>query len=308
MTVVQTMVTAVLDASVHVQVTYPAPTDGTRVAGVGPIAAVAGACLPVVLILPGFGCGPASYTDLAHCFATAGYVAVTYAYLETLGPPFGQTPQGGGVSVYGPGGDLAALSAGQYGTREPCRIVRPLVDMLTVANSNPSSPLYNALDLQRIALFGHSAGAALALSYAGRDWLVGLRVIATWGGHALGTALAGWTPGQVAPLGTSTPVLVAGGAFDGVIGAALSQGRYGPRISVEDCLRLTALEAGPLSRSELLPNASHFTIANNFDQSMSSWHLETASGTLLRTEADLHIEAMQVILDFVSLHMDNQVK
>jgi dienelactone hydrolase len=275
-----------------VHISYVGDPTGIRVAGIGPLPALDGPPRPLVLMLPGFGCGPALYSHLANRLAADGMVAVSYANLETLP---------GGVQMYGPGADLLSLSAGEYGTRQPCRLFDPIVDAIRLLVDTPGSPLFSAIDVTRIGLVGHSAGAALALAMVGRSFAQSVGAVSTWGGHGLGTAMGGWTPGEVGPISTEVPILIAGGSQDGVIANALSQGRYGPNLTVDDCYERTAAACGNLAELALFEGAGHFTICNGYDRTTASGFMEPDQNE--GTDAGHRALVHETISQFLGSHL-----
>ncbi|MGN2637817.1 alpha/beta hydrolase family protein [Nocardia takedensis] len=221
----------------HLKIYYPAEVRGddaerlTGVFGADP----AGAPYPVVIFLSGVNVGQDSYRRYACAIAEQGYVVVTFDRVaELFGGQYGLTP----------GVDLAAARPGAYGDGPTCPTIGAILD--TLAELHRLSPLASALDLDRVALGGHSAGGTVALQSA--RFFPGVRAVFGWGSHNMVATMLGWAPGTVLPAQVDCPVLLGVGTNDGVIMG--SADRYG-----ED----GATRADPVARTfaEALPGTGH---------------------------------------------------
>nr|BFE78273.1 hypothetical protein GCM10020093_008740 [Planobispora longispora] len=139
--------------------------------------------------------------------------------------------------------DLDAARPGAYGSRPTCPAIPALLGALEELDGE--GPLKGALDLERVALGGHSAGGTVALQSARFFPQVG--AVFAWGAHTMVATMLGWPPGTVLPAQVTGPVLLGVGTQDGVIDG--SADRYG-----ED----PAARRDPVTRTftEALPGAT----------------------------------------------------
>ncbi|MBB5873340.1 dienelactone hydrolase [Allocatelliglobosispora scoriae] len=248
----------------HLRVYYPAAPDGSdreRLSGVM-AADAADAPFPVAIIVSGVNVGQDAYRWLACSLAERGIVAVTYDWVGTLF---------GGLHGITPGVDLDAARPDGYGKRPTTPSLRPVIDALRTM----TGPLEGLLDLDRVALIGHSAGGTVALQSA--SFVPEVRAVATYGAHTMVATMLGWPAGTVLPAQADCPVLLVAGTNDGVING--SADRYG-----EDA----ATRVDPISRTfaEGLPDrdggnllvrlagANHFAIVHPVDHTAARAFLD----------------------------------
>ncbi|MBB5966520.1 alpha/beta hydrolase [Planomonospora venezuelensis] len=239
----------------HLKVYYPATArgdDAERLTGVFP-PDPAGAPYPVALFLSGVNVGQDSYRRLACLLAAAGFAVVTFDRVgELFGGRYGLTP----------GVDLEAARPGTYGSRPTCPTVSALLGALEELNAE--GPLKGALDLERVALGGHSAGGTVALQSARFFPQVG--AVFAWGTHTMVATMLGWPPGTVLPAQVAGPVLLGVGTEDGVIDG--SADRYGEDAAARrDPVTRTFTEALPEGDHVLavFEGANHFSVADSAD-------------------------------------------
>ncbi|GAA1396952.1 alpha/beta hydrolase family protein [Catellatospora coxensis] len=248
----------------HLRVYYPARPDGSdreRLSGV--MAADAdGAPYPVAVIVSGVNVGQEAYRWLAERLAAQGVVAVTYDWVGTLF---------GGLHGITPGVDLDAARPDGYGKRPTTPSLRPVLDALAAM----TGPVAGLLDLNKVALIGHSAGGTVALQSA--SFVPEVKAVATYGAHTMVATMLGWPAGTVLPAQADCPVLLVAGTNDGVING--SADRYG-----EDA----ATRRDPISRTfdEALPDrggdnalvrlagANHFAIVHPVDHTAARAFLD----------------------------------
>lgn len=201
-------------ATAHLRVHYPALVTGSDTERLGGVfqADPSHAPSPVVLVLGGINVGQDAYRWLAVELARQGFVTVTY---DWVGPLFA-----GQVGIT-PGVDIALARPDTYGDGPTCQAIAPMLQHL--ASLNAAGPLQGALDLDRVALFGHSAGGTVALQ-SGR-FFPQVRAVATYGAHTMVSTMLGWPAGHIAEALVDSPVLLLAGTEDGVIAA--SSDRYG---------------------------------------------------------------------------------
>ncbi|MFD0593237.1 alpha/beta fold hydrolase [Catellatospora coxensis] len=170
----------------HLRVYYPARPDGSdreRLSGV--MAADAdGAPYPVAVIVSGVNVGQEAYRWLAERLAAQGVVAVTYDWVGTLF---------GGLHGITPGVDLDAARPDGYGKRPTTPSLRPVLDALAAM----TGPVAGLLDLNKVALIGHSAGGTVALQSA--SFVPEVKAVATYGAHTMVATMLGWPAGTVLP-------------------------------------------------------------------------------------------------------------
>ncbi|GAB4586546.1 alpha/beta hydrolase [Nocardia sp. IFM 10818] len=236
----------------HMKIYYPALAagdDAERLTGVF-APDPGGAPHPVVVFLSGVNVGQESYRRFAMAVAARGFAVVT---MDRVAELFG------GQRGLTPGVDLDAARPDAYGTRPTCPAIGALLAAL--AEVNDHSPLRGALDLNRIALGGHSAGGTVVLQSA--RFFPEVAAVFAWGAHTLVATMLGWAPGTVLPAQTACPVLLGVGTHDGVIQG--SADRYGEEDADRpDPVRRTFTEALPAGDHLLaeIPGANHFGIAD----------------------------------------------
>ncbi|MCX4096861.1 alpha/beta hydrolase family protein [Nocardia sp. alder85J] len=237
----------------HLKVYYPAVVSGTDAERLTGVFAPdpAGAPYPVVIFLSGVNVGQDAYRRYACEIAAAGFVVVTFDRVADLF---------GGQRGITPGVDLAAARPDAYGTRPTCPTITAV--LAAVAELNEAEPLLGALDLDRIALGGHSAGGTVVLQSA--RFFPGVRAVFAWGAHTMVATMLGWDPGTVLPAQVTCPVLLGVGSNDGVIqGSADRYGETGDEARPDPVAR-TFTEALPDGDHLLavVPGANHFGIAD----------------------------------------------
>ncbi|UGT44156.1 dienelactone hydrolase family protein [Nocardia yamanashiensis] len=237
----------------HLKVYYPAAVAGDDTERLTGVFAPdpAGAPYPVVVFLSGVNVGQDSYRRFACAVAEAGFVVVT---MDRVAELFG------GQRGLTPGVELDAARPDAYGTRPTCPAIGAILEALTELDAH--SPLRGALDLDRVALGGHSAGGTVALQSA--RYFPSIAAVFAWGAHTMVATMLGWGPGTVLPAQVNGPVLLGVGTRDGVIQG--SADRYGEDGAERpDPVRRTFFEALPESGDHLLavvPGANHFGIAD----------------------------------------------
>lgn len=236
----------------HLKVYYPAVATGADAERLTGVFAPdpAHAPYPVVLFLSGVNVGQDSYRRFASAIAEAGFVVVTFDRVAELF---------GGQRGITPGVDLAAARPDAYGTRPTCPAIPAILTALTELND--TEPLCGALDLDKVALGGHSAGGTVVLQSA--RYFPSVRAVFAWGAHTMVATMLGWDPGTVLPAQVNGPVLLGVGTNDGVIKG--SADRYGEGEDRPDPVARTFSEALPDDGDHLLaivPGANHFGIAD----------------------------------------------
>lgn len=253
--------------TLHLKVFYPAVPTGSdveRLTGRIPVD-VADTPLPVAILLNGIEVTPESYRWMAEELAEASIAVVTFSWVgELFGGQYGLTP----------GVDIAAASAGVYGTKPTCPGVAAVLAGLRELNADEASPLHEALDLTRVALVGHSAGGTMVLQNMGYFDEVVAGV--TYGAHNLASEMLGHGPGMVLDVTGDQPLLLVGGTEDGVI--ARSADRYGEGGHAEDPLDRTFRDGlgGRHAGSHLvrIDGATHFAMTHPIDLTAARAFLE----------------------------------
>ncbi|GAA3203461.1 alpha/beta hydrolase family protein [Actinocorallia longicatena] len=233
----------------HLKIYYRAKAEGTdaeRLTGTFPPAP---GRHPVVVFASGVNVAQDSYRTLAVALAEAGFVVVTFDRVaELFGGQYGLTP----------GVDLDAARPDAYGTRPTCPTIPAILAALE------EIPLLEGfLDLDRIALGGHSAGGTVVLQSA--RFFPGVRACFGYGTHTMVATMLGWPAGTVLAAQADCPVLLGVGTRDGVILG--SSDRYGQDGHADPVAR-TFDEALPKGHEHLLAvldGANHFTVADPAD-------------------------------------------
>ncbi|MFE9581520.1 alpha/beta hydrolase family protein [Nocardia sp. NPDC006044] len=236
----------------HLKVYYPAIATGSDTERLSGVFAPdpAAAPYPVVLFLSGVNVGQDSYRRFATAIADSGFVVVTFDRVAEL---FGGQR---GLTV---GVDLDAARPDAYGTRPTCPAIGAILAAVTELNEH--GPLAGALDLDRVALGGHSAGGTVVLQSA--RFFPTVRAVFAWGAHTMVATMLGWPAGTVLPAQVDCPVLLGVGTNDGVIkGSADRYGEDGEHRP--DPVARTFDEALPPGDHlfAVVPEANHFGIAD----------------------------------------------
>jgi dienelactone hydrolase len=273
----------------HLKVYYPAaPTnsDAERMSGVIP-AAKTPAPMPVVIFFNGINVGIESYHWLAVKLAEANIVTVMYTHVaETLPGVIGLTP-----AI-----DLSMVKPETYGGGATCPAIQPILDSLTQLNDDNRSPLYQALDLNRIILGGHSAGGTVALQNA--QFFEQVKAVFSYAGHTMASTLLGFAPGTVLHVGSKS-VLLMRGDRDGVIAA--SRVRYGTEGQSADPVERTfdgacRPSAGEAAWNVLLRGANHFAIAHPLDETTGRFFLDLE---MTRPAEEIREQIAGLVLAFI---------
>ena len=225
---------------------------------------------PVVVLVPGINVAPDSYRWLAHRLVADGLCVVTYAAIGSLGPA------GRGIT---PGIDLAALSPDTIGTRPSSTALGPLLVHLAELAADEHAPVARHLDLNRVVVGGHSAGGTAALHNSEPEWVPGLQAVFAYAAHTMIATALGHGEAAVASIPAKVPMMLLGGADDGVIAA--SRDRYRTDDGAHDPVRRTFAEAIPRQQGDSwlveLAGAGHFAICDPVDTTSGRSFLEPDS-------------------------------
>ena len=231
---------------------------------------------PVLIMMPGINLAPDSYRWMAHRLVPAGLCVVTYAAIGSLGPA------GRGIT---PGLDVGALAAGSGGARPVATALGPLLDCLAGVSGTGDSPVAGRLDLDRVVVGGHSAGGTAALHSSDPARVPGLRAVFAYGAHTMASTALGHGESTVVEIPARVPVLLMGGASDGVIAASRDRYRHDggdERGGVHDPVRRTFEEAISHTRGDSwlveLAGAGHFAICHPVDTTSGRSFLEPDPG------------------------------
>jgi dienelactone hydrolase len=270
--------------TVHYRIFHPAGFGGTeaeRQSGSLPPDTTA-APWPVVIVIGGINVNPDGYRWLAEHLAPLGIATVLYQFVGEISP--GQI----GLS---PGLDLTALTPDSWGTRPSATAIGPLIDALR--EEHHAGPLEGLLDLDRIALLGHSAGGTVAMLNADPKWF-GIRGVISYAGHTMPASMLGHPEATVLPLAPEVPALVLAGGEDAVIAASASRyaaaaaatttaaaskssGNDTARPSDHDPVSATfATATAPGSALVVLRTATHLTLCDPVDSTTARGFLELA--------------------------------
>ncbi len=244
--------------TVHLKVFYPAAPTGDQAERMTGVVAADASCAPypVVVLFNGINVSADSYRWLAESLTGQGFAVVTFTFVEEV---FGT-----GVAV-SPGIDVALIKPETFGSAPSGTAVQPILDAL----AKLGSPLEGLLDLDRVALGGHSGGGTVVLQSANPSWFPQVRAVFTYGAHAMASTILGWPVGHVMDLSDEIAVLLATGEFDGVMAA--SAVRYGEEGGVDrmDPVERTFDQSFAGGRGDVhhlvLRGANHFTVAYPLD-------------------------------------------
>jgi dienelactone hydrolase len=245
----------------HLKIHYQAVYTGSDMENnTGLLPAVTDAPLsPVVVLLPGINVGPEGLGWLASALCKRGLVVVTYSLIGEELP--------GQISLT-PGIDIMSLAPDAYGTRPSALALGPI--LADLAACNEAGVLGGRLDLSKIAFGGHSAGGTVALLNANPDWFEGACAAFAYGAHTAAATMLGHPPGSMNAISDKSPVLIMGGAEDGVIAGSAS--RYGdPDGDATGRVIATYEQAVTREKGDcvlaILKGANHFSIIDPQDAS-----------------------------------------
>jgi dienelactone hydrolase len=270
----------------HLKVYYPAKLSGSDIErNQGVVPPDAGlAPFPVVVFFSGGNCSAHQYGWLASDLARVGYAVVTFDYMQEFAPDrVGLTP----------GFDPVPYPA------HPTSMVLPaILNELKWLQEN--SVLKGTLDLDRIALGGHSAGGSVALLNAETRWFPGVVAAFAYGSNPLRFVSS-------AKLATDCPLLLIGASEDGIL-AELNE-RYGNKGEHPiNTLRRVFDEAMQPSLYRqyyaVIGGANHFSIAYPRDYAIGRIYADDAATqsddllrdaiiTLIRTFLDEHVRGTE---------------
>jgi hypothetical protein len=252
------------------RVFYPAnETESAKETGVFPIRPLKHQ--PVVIFFPGVNCSPHSNYWLLRYLAENNLVV---AILEWVGQ---NLP---GRSSYTPGIDISALAPNVYGTKPTASALLAILDELKALNE--SEVFSGILNLNCIALGGHSAGGMIALQNANQEWFPGVQAAFAVCANPLPTmALGGWKDGKLPPLPDSN-VLLIGGTHDVIgnlhnqqFGRPLEHGWETVQAVFDQCYSETE---GNRKYLAILKGVNHHTICDPLDETIGRTYLEPTVG------------------------------
>jgi alpha-beta hydrolase superfamily lysophospholipase len=283
--------------TIHLKVFYPAPSSGKDLElnqGIVP-ANPELAPFPVVILFNGVNCHPEGYNWLAVNLAQRGIVCLTFARVgEDLPGLVGLTP----------GVNAEMLSPETYGTN-PTALALPAL-LAELERINQDSLLAGLLNLEKVIVGGHSAGARVAMESASPDFFPQVVASFGYGVHTAAVTMLGYKPATILPLPDALPLLLIGGTRDGVI--ANSGNRYGTvwEKPVTPVVR-TFAEAIAGGRDDsyllLVEGANHFTLSHPVDPTTSQAFLDFPS---TQSEAALRSLISAMIGLFIEAHVCGQ--
>jgi len=203
---------------------------------------------------------------LAMRLAGAGYAVVSASAITEEMPGY--------ISV-SPGLLLDNLKPEGFGGAPSCALLQPVLDELHRVQTD--SVLAGQLDLDHIALGGHSAGGTAALLNANPEWFPGVCAVFAYAAHSGASMALGWPAETVLPLPATLPVLLLGGDQDGVI--AGSAHRYGRDEADPLHTLVRTFDEGVRAGADaswlyILKGANHFTFAHPHDGSTGRQFLD----------------------------------
>jgi dienelactone hydrolase len=242
----------------HVAVHYPARVDVAPVDAIGTRTPdVSNGVLPIVVFFGGINMVPSYYRWLAAAIAECGFAFVTFGLV-------GQVPPN--EIGYTPAADIDAVRPDTFGSRPVARVLPTLLALMS--DLNEAGPLTGSLDLDNIALGGHSAGGTIALESADHHFFPAVRAVFAYAAHTMASTIFGWPQGTVLPLSGDCPVLLLTGTADGLVAASAKwygegDERVDPILRTFQTLPDTSATRG--SWLVQVNGANHFAIASPQD-------------------------------------------
>lgn len=280
--------------TVHLTVRYPArpPQDSVEQMSGQLQADPDGAPFPVVVLVSGVNVAADSYRWLAFELVEAGFVVVGYDWVGELFPgQYGLTP----------GVDIVACGPDHYGERPTTPALAPVLE--AVAGLNGSGPLSGLLDLDNVALFGHSAGGTVVLQSARPAWFPQVRAVVTYGAHTMASQMLGYPPNMLLPVPVAAPTMLIAGTNDGVVAASAIRYGQDPGSPDHDPVERTFREALPETTESWLvkiADAGHMVAAHPEDPSTGRGFLETPNDS----DPDRHREVLaDLVTTFLKAHL-----
>ena len=245
---------------------------------------------PVVVLFSGINFGAESYRWLAVRLAAAGIATVTFDHVQRLRPD--------AAPSLSPGLDLSALTPDAVASRPSSTTLGAVLGALGELRGGP---LDGALDLERIAVGGHSAGGTAALLNADPTWFPGMRAAFSYAGHTMPAAVLGHPAGTVLSVCDTTPALVVGGDADGVVAAsAVRYGRDGDDTHDPITATFEHGTAAPGSALAVLRGAGHLVAGAPQDPTSARGFLEPSPGPEVEEQRRLLGE---LVLAFCRRHL-----
>jgi len=247
---------------------------------------------PVVVFMNGINVGPEVYQWLGLELAQRGFLFVNYSWVSCAIP--GAEP---GLT---PGVDLARVSPQTYGSGPTASALPAILKELSTLNAG--GPLHGLIDEQRVILGGHSGGGTIALQNANPRFFPSVVAAFAYAAHSLAPMMLGFKAGEVLPLPSDVPILLMGGAKDGVM--AGSAFRYGGGVTGPGQIERTFRQAFSSSRGDvfvaLIEGANHFSFCHPNDSSVGRIFLDDPP-----TRADAEVRALltPLIADFLDAYV-----
>ena len=194
----------------HVSIYYPAGA-GDRIDPVGtrPVETSFG-LLPIAIVMPGMNTELTYYRWLAIALAKQGFVVMLSSLVSEIPPNnYGITP----------GVDLNAIQPDTYGTRPVGKSIAGVLELATALNAD--GVLASALDLDNVALIGHSAGGTVALESADAKFFPQVKAVVSYASHTMASTIFGWPLGSCLPLSGDAAVMMFSGTNDGLVAASM---------------------------------------------------------------------------------------